>query len=365
MLKKIKKIINIPRSIFHYKKGSLSLPYLPNVAWIEPTNVCNLKCIMCPNSVIKQKNPGFMSTDLYRKIIDAGKKNFSVVFLCLAGEPFLHKNIPEMVSYAKKNKISPIISTNATVMTKEASEAVIRAGLDWINFSFDGCSKEIYEKIRVGGDFEKTINNIINFLKIKKRLKAKTKTEIQILIMDKKGQDDFDKNMEGFKKRFDGLPLDNIQVRQPSTWGGVLHGTEKYDYKKLGKTYSPCSYLWSSMHFLWDGTVVACTTDFWGKNALGKFPNQSLEEIWNGERFKRFRKAMLERRYNDYFKYCDKCDGLWSERILGLPPGIRGISSLNLSSIFGFSTIMFLKKIAERTNSQFVMKSLKGNKKIK
>lgn len=357
--KKIRSLITIPRSIYHYKKGTLRLPYMPSAVWIEPTNVCNLKCIMCPNSVIKQENPGFMSLDLYKKIISGGKNFFGAVVLCLSGEPFLHKDLPEMVRFAKENGINSMISTNATVMTKEMSMAVLENGLSWINFSFDGCSKEIYEKVRVGGNFEKTLQNIVDFLKIKKELNAKTKVEIQILVMDEVGQKDFDKNIDNFKKNFENLPLNNIQVRQPSTWGGVLYGTDKYKYKKLEKTYSPCSYLWSSMHFLWDGTVVACTSDFWGKNALGKFPEQNIEEIWNGKKFQNFRKAMIERDYNKYFKYCDKCDSLWSERIFGLPPGIRGVSGFAISNVFGYSVLGILKKMAEKFSSRFVMKSLK------
>jgi len=358
ILKKVKSLITIPRSIYHYKKGSLSLPYMPHTVWIEPTNICNLKCIMCPNSVITQKNPGFMPMDLYKKIIDGGKNFFTSAVLCLAGEPLLHKDLTEMVRYAKENGIDTMISTNGTVMTKKTSEKILRAGLNWINFSFDGCSKEIYEKVRVGADFEKTIGNIVDFLKIKKKLNAKTKTEIQILVMDEKGQKDFDKNISKFKENFKGLPLDNIQVRQPSTWGSVFYGTKKYRYKKLGSVYSPCSYLWSSMHFLWDGTVVACTTDFWGKNALGKFPEQSIKEIWNSEKFRNFRKAMREKKYSNYFECCDKCDSLWSERILGLPSGIRGVSAFAFSYVFGLSFVNILKKLAEKLNYNFVMKSV-------
>jgi len=300
-----------------------------------------------------------MRMELYKKIITEGKNHFSGIILCLAGEPFLHQQLSEMVKYAKQNEIGVMLSTNGTIMTPEIYKNIIAAGIDWINFSFDGCSAKIYEKIRVGGNFEKTIQNIVDFLKIKKQLKSKVKVEIQILIMDERGQKDFDKNIFAFKKRFTGLPLDNIQFRKPSTWGGILYGTDKYEYKKLGKTYSPCSYLWSSMHFLWDGTVVACTTDFWGENALGKFPEQSIKQIWNGKKFQNFRKAMLEKKYQSYFKYCDKCDSLWSERILGLPPGIRGVSGLALSNVFGYGAIMTLKKIAEKINSGFVMKSTK------
>lgn len=356
--KKIKSLVTIPRSIRCYKKGILKLPYMPSIAWIEPTNVCNLKCIMCPNSVIPQEKPGFMDMELYKKIIDEGKGYLTNIILCLAGEPFLHKQLPEMIAYAKKRGIGTMISTNGTILTKEASKQAIEAGLDWINFSFDGCSKEVYESVRVGGNFEKTVENIIDFLRIKKELGAKTEAEIQILIMDEAGQKDFDKNIDSFRKFFRDLPLDNIQVRQPSTWGGILHGTDKYEYKKLEDKYFPCSYLWSSMHFLWDGTAVACTTDFWGKNTLGKFPEQSIKEIWNGEKYQNFRKAMIDRQYKGFFEYCDKCDSLWSESILGLPPGIRGISALTFSHVFGYSNIKSFKKIAKRMNPRFVMKPI-------
>lgn len=359
--KKLKILLNISRSIRSYKKGVFKLPYMPLVAWIEPTNVCNLRCIMCPNSIITQDNPGFMDLELYKRIIDEGKGYLSSVVLCLAGEPFLNKNLPEMVEYAKKNGIGTMISTNGTVLSEDLSSKVIKAGLDWINFSFDGCTKEIYENIRKGADFDKTINNIVGFLKTKKELKSKVEAEIQILIMDEEGKKNFNENIKKFKDKFKGLPLNNIQMRTPSTWGGVLHGTDKYKYKELGTLYSPCSYLWSSIHFLWDGSVVACTTDFWGINKLGKFPENSIEKIWNGERFQNFRKAMLEKKYAGYFKYCDKCDSLWSERILGLPSGIRGVSALAFSNVFGYSALKLLKKAAEKLNPNFVMKSAKSD----
>lgn len=73
ILRKIKHLITILRSIYHYKKGDLCLPYLPNALWTELTNVCNLRCIMCPNSVRAQKKSGFMDIELYKKIIDEAK----------------------------------------------------------------------------------------------------------------------------------------------------------------------------------------------------------------------------------------------------------------------------------------------------
>jgi len=357
-LKKIKNIINIPRSIYHYHRGNLVLPYLPNALWVEPTNVCNLKCIMCPNSLVAQKNPGFMDFRIYKRIIDEAQHFTSFVILCISGESLLHKRFPEMVKYAKEKGIATYLSTNATVLTPGLSRAILKAGLDWINFSFDGCSEKIYEKIRLGADFEKTLGNIIEFLKIKERLKVKTHVELQILIMDEKGQKDYEQNIGKFIKRFSGLPLDYVQTRRPSTWGKYFSGTNKFDPKKLGKDYSPCSYIWSSLHLLWDGRIVACTSDFFGDNVLGKFPEQSLKEIWNNEPMRKFRKAMIDKKYLRFNKNCKNCDSLWDSRILSLPPGIRGISATTLNIAFGKNFFNFLKKFAKRINSDFAIEVL-------
>ena len=155
-----KKLINIPRSIYHYKRGHLKLPYLPNALWIEPTNICNLKCIMCPNSVVTQKNPGYMEMGLYKKIIDEAKDFVSYVVLCISGEPLLNIDLPRMIKYANDKGVYTYLSTNCTVLTPQLSEEILKAGLSWINFSFDGCTKETYEKIRVNAKFNESLRNV-------------------------------------------------------------------------------------------------------------------------------------------------------------------------------------------------------------
>lgn len=364
MLKPARVLKNMFLSYRHYRKGTLALPYLPLALWIEPTNACNLKCIMCPNSfsMQKTKKTGFMDMGLYKKIIDEARGFVAYIVLCISGEPLLHKDLPQMIDYAKKAGIKTTLSTNASLLAPPMSEKILKAGLDAIYFSFDGCSAEVYEKVRVGSDFNKTLSNIVEFLKIKKELKCKTTAELQILIMDQDGRKNYEKNIAAFKERFRGLPLDLMQTRQPSTWGSNLSTTATYEFKKLGSDYFPCSYLWCSMHILCDGTAIACTSDFFAENALGKFPEQSLKEIWNGDRYQLFRKAMLKKNYSHYFKTCQDCDSLWSESIAGMPPGIRGVIALSLCSFIGLEKFGYLKKLAGKLNSDFVIKSVETGK---
>lgn len=361
--KKINNLFNIVRSFYHYQKKDFVLPYLPNALWVEPTNVCNLRCIMCPNSVVAQRNPGFMDINLYKKIIDEAKDYVSYVVLCISGESLLHRQFPQMVKYAKDNKVAVYVSTNGTVLTSKSSREILEAGLDWINFSFDGCSKEIYEKIRVNADFDKSLKKIITFLKIKKELKAKTQADLQILIMDERGKKDYQENIEKFKNNFSQLPLDCVQIRQPSTWGNFFSGTEKFKPRSLTKEFSACSYLWSSLAILWDGRVVACCSDFFGDNVLGKFPQKTLKEIWNDKPMRDFRQSMANGSYLKYNKNCHSCDSLWEKRIMGFPSGMRGIDASVVKNVFGINILNFFKKLSKLLNKNFFLEVVEQDKK--
>ncbi|MBT5502732.1 radical SAM protein [Candidatus Falkowbacteria bacterium] len=363
MIKKINNLIAMPRAHWSYKRKKTRLKYLPTALWIEPTNVCNLKCIMCPNSIIGQPNPGYMDFDLYKKIIDEAKPFVSFIILCISGESLLHPKFPEMVKYAKDNKIAVYISTNCTLLTPEISRKLLEADLDWINFFFDGVTKEVYEKVRVNANFEKSLENVINFLKIKKELGAKTVADLQVMIMDDEGDKIYQENREQFMQNFKDLPIDCIQMRRPSTWGNFLSDTDKFEAKELGKEFSPCSYLWSSMHIQWDGHLIACTSDFFGDNKLGKFPEHNLKQLWNSDQMVAFRESMLNNTYLSYNKNCEKCDSIWEKQILSFPAGMRGIFASTLNSIFHYNFYKPLKKIAKFVNKDFAMNVTEEDKK--
>lgn len=355
MIKKLRNILTITSSIIYYKLKITKLPYQPLALWIEPTNKCNLKCLMCPNSVISQDKLGFMEMKLYKKIIDQSKNHISFIILCISGESLLHPQLPQMIKYAKDNGIKTYLSTNATVLNPKLSEQIIKSGLDWINFSFDGCTKDIYEKIRINGKFEPTLKNVIDFLEIKKRLNSPITTELQILLLDQKGIKNYKENIKQFKQNFVNLPLNNMQIRKPSTWGNVFSGTRKFTPKKLSKTFSPCSYLWGSLGILWDGRVVACCSDFFGQNVFGNIQTDSLRSIWNNQKIINFRKAMIKQSYLKNNSYCRNCDSLWEKRIIGMPSGLRGVITITVCNILGKNYFKIFKKIAKYLNKDFPM----------
>jgi len=187
---------------------------------IEVASVCDLACPHCYREYIATPDK-IMSMSLFKKIIDqASKLQVPSVKLNWRGEPLLNPKLPEMINYAKcRGILEVIINTNATKLDSKTSKKLIEAGLDLIIFSFDGGTKETYEKYRPGrfnkNNFESVYNNIKKFSQIRSSLKSKFPvTKIQMVLT---------KESRGEKSSFFGLfknYVDDVTVTQYTERGG-------------------------------------------------------------------------------------------------------------------------------------------------
>ena len=115
-----------------------------------------------------------MSLDLFLSIIEqASALGVFDVRLFLRGEPLLHKEIDKMVVICKQKNIKTEIHTNGMLLTKDKGKKLLDAGVDMVSFSIDGLDKEYYERYRVGAKLDRTVNNVIEFLKLKKAHRLK------------------------------------------------------------------------------------------------------------------------------------------------------------------------------------------------
>jgi len=137
---------------------------------IEPSNICNAECIMCPYQKMTRKKE-IRPMDLFKKIVDNcvsyGVKNFNLNFY---NEPFLDPFIFERIKYLKSKNARVQLFSNGSVINVEK---ILESGLDEIIFSIDGIKKETYELIRKGLNFEKVVNNVLFLIKKKKELGLK------------------------------------------------------------------------------------------------------------------------------------------------------------------------------------------------
>ena len=279
---------------------------------------------MCTSKDIPEDKTGYMDWDLYKKIIDEAKDFVYDINLFIGGESLFHKRLPEMIAYAKANGIRTRLSTNATVLTKDKREALIDAGLDFIIFSFDGYEKEVYEKIRVNANFEKTLGNIREFLAEKQRRGSRL-PYVVFQIIEFAGVGGVEEKRKAFLKSLEGLPIDRFSFISPHTFGGKIPREDRKGFRSKGSRYVPCTFLWYSMSVRWDGMVVPCCVDLAGDMPVGDLRKESLLEVWNGPMLVDMRNKIASGRYQE-IPLCSRCDILWKEQVLGIP--VKSIKEL-------------------------------------
>jgi len=271
---------------------------------------------MCPQSSPKMllQKKGVMEFRLYKKIIDEASSFIYDINLFLGGEPLLHKDIFSMIKYAKSQDIHVVLHTNATLLSREKIYQLLNSGVDVVSFSFDGYDKETYEKMRVNANFENTLTNLIEFLKVRERLGMKSPyTLLQILELNNISSLD-DREQKLRKTRFlsnlRSPKFDEVFIARIHSWSGKIPGTQG---QFLNTIYMPCRFPWFAMSIRWDGTVVACCDDFFDEYIVGNVVSDSLMSIWNNDTMLLLREKLAKGKYQE-IKLCSKCNKLWVHR---------------------------------------------------
>jgi radical SAM protein with 4Fe4S-binding SPASM domain len=265
---------------------------------------------------------GLMKMELFHKIIGELEGEVNDVNLFHRGESLIHPRLPEMVETLTRKRIKSRLHTNAGLLTEDRAKALIEAGLSYISFSVDGYTKEVYEKNRIGGDFDTTIANIRGLLALKKKMGRGPFTIVQVMEVGEDGQGK-EARREAFRKNFDGLQLDRFVVRTPHNWAGDLSQFGEGINGKPGVRFTPCTFLWYSMTILYDGEVAACPQDFFCKIKVGNVAVDSVASVWNNEAMRGLRRRMGERNVNG-LSPCDTCDMLTRKTVMGAPVNYLG-----------------------------------------
>jgi hypothetical protein len=222
---------------------------------------------------------------IMKELCSASRK--PVVHLHGFGEPLLDPLLPERIKLAKTCGIKhTYIVTNASLLFPETARKIIHAGLDTMKISFYGTDEESYRATMIGLDFKGALNNVRDFVSIRK---AKTE-EFQSLwrfVLDKSAGD--------------CLNLSSLE-----NFGGGRA------YNRMGeRIVSVCFYPWTALSVLFDGRAVTCCMDYNGVQGVGDLNFQSLMEVWNGTVLSAIRRQFGKLDYSG-FPTCLRCD--WVHR---------------------------------------------------
>lgn len=133
------------------------------VLW-EITSRCNMKCKHCLYYSDNSRNTGHMDLDFgnVKSIIENISKDGRVSSIWISGgEPLLRDDIVNVCSEISKHNITPSISTNGYLLTKELIQQLWSAGVRYMHLSIDGSSAHTHDVLRqTPGAFEKLLKGL-------------------------------------------------------------------------------------------------------------------------------------------------------------------------------------------------------------
>ncbi|HET6264997.1 MAG TPA: radical SAM protein [Usitatibacter sp.] len=132
------------------------------VAW-QITNECNLACLHC----IEESGPGKAFADELGRdevlgVIDQ-LMDHEVPYLSFSGgEPMLHPHFFEMVERVTARGSQLKIETNGHYLTPDSCARLKDLGVKAVQVSLDGATSATFGRMRVRGEFDKTVQGIRN-----------------------------------------------------------------------------------------------------------------------------------------------------------------------------------------------------------
>lgn len=280
----------------------------PSVILIASSSPCNLKCPGCPCTILptirKTVNPEgrpehFFRLEYFRAIVDECKTYKTDDFIPRIrmsgyGEPLLNKAQGDMAEYSGEHGVPTSLITNGQLLTRETSERLIAAGLESIEISADAHKKELYESIRVGGDFFTLERNVSDLIAVRNEIQPDKKTVIIVSVVKNPKNQAFVEEIEAFWK---DLGVDRVSVRKFLTWG--LPQLSEMQEKMGNDTYltaeAPCPCPYERLMVDPAGWIRLCPYDDQKKiPPFGHMSTTTIAEAWRSERFNKIRSCHQE-----------------------------------------------------------------------
>ena len=267
----------------------------PHLYQIETTSRCNLKCPFCPRTTDllqsgKRDLNAVMPLDDFRRTLDKMPWIQSLELFHF-GEPFMHKDLHRYILACKERNIYVVVASNLLPATDEKIDAAFDAGLDFLVMDVDSLDADRYAAARVGGDLARLQDRVKYILSRHRRPYCVAQT----IMLD--GKPEYTE--AEFLEWTGGLAADEVRYKFLDSFRGEI-----VDKGGLGPD-DVCREPFYGFTVHVNGDVVPCDRDWSGENVMGNIFRQSVDEIWNGEKYVAFRSRMKS---SDKPAMCKACD---------------------------------------------------------
>ena len=270
---------------------------MPNKAFFEITNACNLKCSFCHGTKREIK---YLSLSEF----EAGAKQLrsfaDYLYFHLMGEPLLHPLLKDFLHIADELGFRVILTTNGTLLDKKKDILLSAKALHKVSISLHS-----YEANDIGISVDDYLKSCFDFCR-----EAASKGIIAVMrLWNEGGADSLNSEI-----------LDKMHIFFNGEWKEIYSGYKlqdkvflewgkKFDWpdteaEYMGDTHS-CYGLRDQIGVLSDGSVVPCCLDAEGRINLGNIFETPLDEILNSPRAKALKESFEKRKITE--ELCCHC----------------------------------------------------------
>ena len=272
--------------------------YPPSVQ-VEITSVCNFRCVFCYQADKSFSNKdsgfmGFMNIGLFKKIIDELEGNVESITIASRGEPTLHKELEQMLEYINGKFLATKINTNASLLTDKKIHTILSNNIQSVVFSIDAADKDLYEKLRVNGKFDKTMRNVKRFVQIKEKEYPNSRliTRISgVKVNDLQNIDEMEKIWSPY--------ADIVAFTNYTPWESTYENS-------INNLTDPCTELWRRLFVWWDGKANPCDYDYKSLLSRWNVSDNKISEIWCSDYYNKMREDHLIKKRKEH-EPCIRC----------------------------------------------------------
>ena len=327
----LKRVRNILLNRIERKLGRTRLRSRPLMVHTDLTTRCNARCVFCALSFYDVPESQ-MDMEIYERASELFSTGV-VTFLHGLGEPFLNKNIYEMTRLAKKHGVKVSTNSNGTALNPANARRIVEQGIDVINISIDSTDAKQFAEIRRQTTLDQALKAAKNLNDAKRELGLATPILGVAFVAMKRNVRELPKVVRLAKsldarwvlakgvlpwteviqpESLHNVPEEAIAVGQEAQAAAkdsnvVLTTSEEFKAESSGKEWTqtkkgiPCFEPWETIRIKDNGDVAPCCIS---EHPMGNVKNSSLEEIWNGPEYTRFRETMRAGQLPESCKGC-------------------------------------------------------------
>ena len=280
---------------------------------VSPVGYCNHRCTFCAVDYIGYK-PNILSVEILKKCLSSmASKGVCSVMFAGEGEPLLHKQLPEIINFAKEVGLDVSITTNGTMLTEEFIDACLH-NITWVKVSLNAGTRESYAKIHQTKetDFDKVwkhlaatciyrdLHGIRTTIGIQLVLLPENISDVESMVLDAKlcGLNyvvikPYSQHLKSITRLYEGIKYGNaenmakeLSKHNDKDFEVVTRYISMHNHDSTERGYSKCY----STPFLW--AYIMATGDVYGCSAYllderfkyGNINEEDFTRIWNGDR---------------------------------------------------------------------------------